>query len=233
MSKTRNQERVNEQPATLEVPANPEQPAPAPAKSKLTKEQQDELAGLEQTIEKGQGSFVEIGMALKAIEEKKLYKTASKIQFPKYCRSRWDMSKAYAYRLIHAAEFVEKLRKLDGEDAIKVFPVRESQVRPIVERLKANQWVSAWRQVLKAVGGGVITAAIVSKVVREKLEKSNDQDAADTNAAPQQAAPNDPLQKIVQLVQEARSKTDGLTIDFYKQTLDKIWGELEPQLKAA
>jgi hypothetical protein len=202
-----------------------------PTVGKLTAEQQTKLAGFEQTIEKGLGSFVDVGLALKAIQDDKLYETEPEQDFPRYCKTRWRMSKAYAHRLIHAAEFVEKLKKLDGNKAVTVFPINESQVRPIVEKLRGNQWVSTWKEVIKQVGDGAITAAIVAKVVREKLGDPAPRVTGARDRTEQQ--PNESLQKITDLVKDARSKTKGATIEFYKQTLEQIWGELQPQSKAA
>lgn len=219
--------------AVQETPAKPDQQALNAVESKLTAEQQAKLAGFEKTIETGVGSFVEVGRALKAIDDEKLYETTPDQDFQGYCKARWRMSRQYAYRLIHASEFVGKLKLVDGKNAIKVFPINESQVRPIVEKLKGNQWVSAWRQVLEQVGDEVITAAKVAKVVREKLGQPATPAAQDPNTVNQQPVLNDPLQKIAALVKDARSKTNGATIEFYKATLDKIWGELPPQLDAA
>jgi len=219
--------------AVQETPAKPEQKAPDTVESKLTKDQQAALDGFEEIIESGFGSFVEVGKALKAIEDQKLYKTSPDLDFPGYCKTKWRMSKQYAYRLIHAAEFVGKLKSVDEKNAIKVFPINESQVRPIVEKLDRRQWVSAWRQVLAEVGDGIITAAKVAEVVRKKLGQPAPAAAQGQKTTNQQPVQNTSLQKIADLVKDARSKTKGATIEFYRATLDKIWGELQLQLDAA
>jgi len=219
--------------AAPRTPATPEPQALNTVESKLTLEQQAQLDGYEKTIQDGVGSFVEVGRALKAIDDQKLYGTAPKQDFVGYCKTRWRMSKQYAFRLIHAAEFVDKLKSVDGKNAVKVFPINESQVRPIVEKLKRNQWASAWRQVLDKVGDEVITAAKIAEVVREKLGQTAPPATKDHKTTGQQPVLNTSLQKIADLIKDARGKTKGATIEFYKQTLDKIWAELQPQLDAA
>jgi hypothetical protein len=214
--------------------AAPTQQPPGDAEGKLSLEKQAELDGHEKTIEQGFGSFVDVGNALKAIDDGELYQTSKDQDFKGYCKTRWQMSAKYGYRLIKAADFVGRLKETTGtKNAITVFPIHESQVRPIVDRLKANQWVSTWRQVLDKLDGKEITAAKVAEVVREKLGKPTPLATKHVNPATAQEMPNNSLQPIVDLVKDARSKTKGATIEFYKQTLDRIWGELEKQMEAA
>lgn len=234
MSESISRERL-EDAALVEVQGNAAatgQPTPDVVEGGLSPEQKAQLEGLEKTIATGLGGFVEVGKALKCIDDGKLYRTSAKLTFRDYCKAKWRMSSKHAYRLIKAAEFVGKLEQVGGADAIKVFPSNESQVRPLVDKLNVDQWVGTWQQVIDEVGDDVITAAVVAKVVQKQLRQPAEQVTGNHKTEAKQPPPNNGLQAIVDLVNDARNKTEGATIEFYKRTLDKILEELESQLKA-
>ena len=60
------------------------------------------LDDLEQVVEKGLASFVEVGKALERIRDRRLYR-ATHGTFEDYLRERWKISRAHAYRQIEAA----------------------------------------------------------------------------------------------------------------------------------
>lgn len=65
------------------------------------------LQELEQVIERGLETFVEVGNALREIRDAKLYKNTYS-SFEEYCRVRWDMSRPTAYEYMQAAAYVEE-----------------------------------------------------------------------------------------------------------------------------
>jgi hypothetical protein len=67
-----------------------------------------ELRKAESTIEKGQQTFLEVGNALMAIRDGRLYRESHKT-FEAYCKERWTFEKAYAYRLIASVQVVNSL----------------------------------------------------------------------------------------------------------------------------
>jgi hypothetical protein len=67
-----------------------------------------ELKNLESTVERGLIAFWEIGLALRQIQEKRLYRQNYKT-FEEYCISRWEMSRRSAYQLIEAASVYENV----------------------------------------------------------------------------------------------------------------------------
>ena len=66
------------------------------------------LIELEQTIERGQKTFVEVGLALAEIRDLKLYKS-DYASFAEYCREKWGWEKAYANHMVRAAIVVQSL----------------------------------------------------------------------------------------------------------------------------
>jgi hypothetical protein len=66
------------------------------------------LAAAEELIANAAKAFLNAGVALKAIRDKKLYVWPHET-FEAYVEARWDISRAQAYRLIEAAEIVKAL----------------------------------------------------------------------------------------------------------------------------
>ena len=66
------------------------------------------LNELEQTIERGRQTFVEVGLALAEIRDLRLYKREYTC-FSEYCQKRWGWAKSYAYYMIEGAVVVQEL----------------------------------------------------------------------------------------------------------------------------
>ena len=66
------------------------------------------LAELEKTIERGKKTFVEVGVALAEIRDLRLYRREYG-GFEEYCRKKWGWEKAYANHVIRAADVVKSL----------------------------------------------------------------------------------------------------------------------------
>jgi hypothetical protein len=73
--------------------------------------QQAMLASLEEKIEQGLQTFVEVGLALMEIRDRKLYR-GEYSSFKEYCKERWNFSDSRGRQLILAAKFAIRA----GED---------------------------------------------------------------------------------------------------------------------
>ena len=91
------------------------------------------LAECEQVIERGLGTFLEVGGALLSIRDQRLYKEQH-ATFEDYCRTRWGFSRQRAHQLIAAAEVstivdvqnegqARELAGLDAETAQVVYGI--------------------------------------------------------------------------------------------------------------
>lgn len=85
------------------------------------------LAQREAVIERGLNTFIEVGEALAAIRDKRLYREQY-ATFEDYCANRWGWKRAHAYRMIEAAEVVQELSPI-GDTPL---PTTESQARELV-----------------------------------------------------------------------------------------------------
>lgn len=98
----------------------------------------DALSTHEQTIERGLKTFYEVGVALLAIRDQRLYR-ADYGTFEDYCRVRWGIARNYANKVIAAAEVVQNL----GTD-VPILPVNEAQVRPLTSLKSGEDQRRAW-----------------------------------------------------------------------------------------
>jgi protein gp37 len=114
-------------------------------------------------VVKGVKGFWEIGRALAAIKNGKLWKAGGFNSWNDYCRSVAGMSRGHAHRLLDAAEFLEVLKTSPRGD---VLPQMEAQVRPIL-RLPPEQQVEAWFTSVEEADNQQPTVPQVRKVVFE------------------------------------------------------------------
>ena len=125
----------------------------------LTAQDATDLARYERTIEKGLKVFVEVGTALLAIQDRRLYRLTHST-FEDYCQDRWGISRDYAYKTIRAANTVAALEAVQAP-----VPQTESQARELIG-LSPEKAAEVMRQ---ASTGGKVTAAGI-KQARAKVE---------------------------------------------------------------
>ncbi len=116
------------------------------------------LAEYEQTVERGLSTFLDVGRALLAIRDGRLYRDGHDT-FESYCRERWGMSREYAFRLTQAAQVADVL-------PVGNTPASERQARelaPLLDQPEALR--DAWQQANEQTGGKP-TAAAIRAVVR-------------------------------------------------------------------
>ena len=102
----------------------------------LTLTERADLDALEQVVNHGLQTFVEVGRALGEIRERKLYRQTHST-FEDYCRGKWEMSRSRAHRLIDAARTVEVLPTGNK-------PTSERQVRPLISIKDPERQRETW-----------------------------------------------------------------------------------------
>lgn len=118
----------------------------------------NELAHYEQVIERGLHTFVEVGDALLAIRDARLYK-GEYDTFEEYCQQRWGMERRYAYRLMDAAKVVGNV-----SHGTQIAPTTERQARPL-SQLPPEQQREAWQLAVDTAPDGKVTARHVQATV--------------------------------------------------------------------
>ncbi len=172
----------------------------------LSSDEKRELKKCETVITQGWETFVEVGRALATIQKNKLYR-AEHGTFEAYCRTRWQYAKSQAYRLIGAAEVVDRLSPI-GDKSRR--PENEAQVRPLLG-LEPEEQVKAWKSALETAGDGAVTA----KSVRA---------AAASFQSPKRKAskPRNPLAQALKLVDEALKALTQKDADSARSALEQL-----------
>lgn len=135
---------------------------------------QSRFAELELVIERGLGTFVDVGRALLEIQERRLYRAAGHRTFADYVAKRWDLSSAYAYRQIEASKIVDILSPIGATP----LPANEAQAReltPLVDDPDAVREV--WTETVQQ-GDGRITARAIRDRVTARRPRIREADPA-------------------------------------------------------
>jgi hypothetical protein len=126
------------------------------------------LEHYERIIAQGIQTFVEVGRALMAISEQRLYRQ-SYGTFEDYLRQRWDMSRPRAYQLIDAAQVIDTV-----STSVDIVPLNEAQARPLAS-LTPDQQVEVWREVVETAPAGKVTAKHVKETVKRAKRQATGQ----------------------------------------------------------
>lgn len=146
----------------------------------LTDDEEKELLRLERKVER---SFVEAGLALAEIRDKKLWR-GQHTSFASYCRARFCFTRDSADLKIVAALVYENIRVLaptNGRCSDEVIslplPTSERQLRPIAKaKLSPSEQIEAWKLAVQETDGKRPSGQVVKNVVdriREKNPVSN------------------------------------------------------------
>ena len=123
---------------------------------------QRSLEELEEIIHKGLKSFLEVGLALRTIQQKELYKQAGYTDFRKYCKETFDLDKSRAYRYINASEVSENVSPILATLNVRL---NESNYRVLAPLAKEQQ-----KEVLQLAAdknaGGKITSRSLENAVK-------------------------------------------------------------------
>ena len=113
-----------------------------------------DLRELEVVIERGLATFVDVGVALLHIRDRRLYHETH-ATFEEYCRERWGFTRERGRLLMRAAEVVAELPTIVGIAP----PQNEAQARELA-RLPAEQRGEVWQASVDAHGERVTAADV-------------------------------------------------------------------------
>lgn len=117
----------------------------------------------EDTIRRGQQTFIEVGLALADINRRRLYRETHP-SFEVYLGERFpEISRRRAYQLIDGAETAQLLADVNPGTQPEI--TSERQVRPLAG-LPPEQKAEVWRQATDAAGGRAPTPAQVETAAR-------------------------------------------------------------------
>lgn len=144
----------------------------------LTTTEAQRLAQYEAVIERGVQTFVEVGLALLAVREERLWRYYG--TFEAYCSERWGWTPGRVRQLTGAATTIINLQSdTTVSEGYRPLPVTESQARPLVAlRDEPELQREVWRRAVESAPDGKVTAAHVQATVNSILpEKQRAQQA--------------------------------------------------------
>lgn len=107
------------------------------------------LDELETVIERGKQTFVEVGLALMEVRDRRLYKDAGFATFEKYCIGRWNFTRQRAHQLVDAAKVVEVLAGNTSNNlTFPEKPTHASELAPLA-RQDPQQAREVWADVVE------------------------------------------------------------------------------------
>lgn len=137
----------------------------------LTEEQEFLLKKCENIIRIGLSTFVEVGLALKEIQDQRLYRKTDKT-FEEYLQRAMGMSRPYAYNLIESAKLMRELRGAAELDKASL-PKNEAQARELI-RVEPGKRAEIWKKVVDVAGGKPFTAKLIREVARSERSSAVD-----------------------------------------------------------
>ena len=175
----------------------------------LTFAEEAELALLEDQIESGMRTFMQVGLALVTINDNKLYR-ATHSTFIEYAKDRFGLTGSYAYRVMAGAKVVTELPS-PISDIITV----ESQARELVGLPTED----AARVLIAAIDSGSPTAESI-RAARERMVPAG--------TLPDRARKRPPLSKDIRVAIQGlgtamRRVERVFTDDRWARNRDQVW----------
>lgn len=124
----------------------------------------EDLAQQEATIHSGLRTFVEVGMALMRIRDRRLYR-ATHDTFEAYCQERWSLSRTRSYQLIDAASLVDGMSTIGDTPT----PANEGQAREL-SGLPAETAAEVMREARRQAEK--VTATVIREVRQQIAPRS-------------------------------------------------------------
>ncbi len=117
--------------------------------------------------------FVEAGVALLAIKERRLYLQGGWDTFELYCRDRWQIEDRHARRMIDAAQVAQiAAASATGPMGPKVEVENERQARELAPLLgQPDELQAVWRETVDRTGG-IVTPQAIRNVRRDRERRA-------------------------------------------------------------
>jgi hypothetical protein len=129
----------------------------------LTPREAATLAALEQTVAKGVAAFVEVGEALEAIRDSRLYRATHR-SFEAYCAERWNLSARRVAQIVSSAAVAREVGT-SGSQAPQIGSERQARQ---LQQIPPGQRAGLWGEAVARSGGAQPPAGLV----RDLIEKA-------------------------------------------------------------
>lgn len=168
--------------------------------AQLTLTEGAKLAELEEVVERGFRTFIDVGNALGEIQAERLYRETH-TTFDDYCRERWGFSRQYAYRVIDEASVNQLVDTTNRAQAQALAPLARQAAPEVVREVYAEA-------VAEAGAPEKVTAAQLREKVAEVLPSKRQREPGQLETAARKKV----WTKVIDL-REACDEIPGLNID--------------------
>ena len=141
--------------------------------SELSAEEKKSLDEHEEIIRSGRlMSFVDVGKALLAIRDRRLYREFE--SFEEYCKHKWDIARRTAYQYIDAALVIDDVCSI-----AHIQPANESQARCLVS-VPREMRAKAWKEAVESApqkedGTPQLTASHIRRAISKYIDTAVDE----------------------------------------------------------
>lgn len=151
------------------------------AETSLTHTESQQLATLEETIQRDLQTFTEVGNALLEIRDNRLYREQYGT-FEQYCRDKWGVSKRRANQMVQAAGVLGNIENGNHGSQTEL-PKTERHARPL-SQLPAEEQGEAWEAATQKAETEEreVTAKDVKKEVSKRKEPKQEPQKQEDNA---------------------------------------------------
>jgi hypothetical protein len=185
----------------------------------LSPEEKARLAACEATVQRGLHAFIEVGSALQTIRDQRLYR-GTHTTFEAYCREKYRIERAHAYRLIDASAIA-----LDVSDSETPPPTKETHARAL-KKLPKAQRKSARKDAMATAPKGKVTEEHIERVITPNVS-----DSGTVLRKPVPSSPPSPPESQAGLV---RDLPEGELEARYPNIRESLWEEdIETAAQAA
>jgi len=167
----------------------------------ITTDTERSLDELETIIEHGITTFVEVGMALAEIRDRRLYAPQGYDTFEAYCHDRWNLSRPHAYRLIDASHVATVVSSNSsemspiGDKTVKTLDMpNEAQVRELARLQDEDEIIEVYHELREAYGEEVTAQRVRDFVTRRLNRPSPEPHTSDPLEADPE--PDDPMPTV-------------------------------------
>jgi hypothetical protein len=168
----------------------------------LNEEEARQLAESVETIQRGMGTFLEVGRALMRIRDLRLYRNLAP-NFEAFCSKALGLTKQHCYNYIACSDVFEVL-EARPEFAGRL-PQNEAQTRPL-RSLDAATVVEVWAEVVEKSAQTPITAALVRAAAQKRVPENGAGENPTGGKAPEIVAR---LKRGVQSLRKALESAGG------------------------
>jgi hypothetical protein len=187
----------------------------------LNEEETRQLAESVETIQRGMGTFLEVGRALMRIRDLRLYRNLAP-NFEMFCSKALGLSKQHCYNYIACSDVFEVL-EARPEFAGRL-PQNEAQTRPL-RSLDAATVVEVWAEVVAKSAQTPITAALVRAAAQKRVSDNGAGQHPTGAQAPETVARlKRSVQSLRKALESAGGEYSGRGLDLVKE-LEGLLGD--------